>query len=153
MNWCINFFQIYWYYQVSSVGSSKKRLVFLYFFLMYIKKIVNNSQTRYYQQWKTAKKKKFVKGSKSFWRRHKKSDNMFANLSEHWDIILNRRNNFVFLRLKIYWNRLASDIIRTSGISLKHETLCHQAFSWKFHFQYFNALICVLTISCFYNYF
>ena len=35
---------------------------------------------------------------------------------QHGDIILNRSNNSVFLRLKIYLNRQVFDLIRASGI-------------------------------------
>ena len=57
-----------------------------------------------------------------------------ANMNNlnHGDIILNRSNNSVFLRLKIYWNRQVFDLIRTSGIWMKPETLRHQASSSKF---------------------
>ena len=56
----------------------------------------------------------------------------FELLFHHGDIILNRSNNSVFLRLKIYWNRQTFDLIRASGIWVKPETLRYQASSSKF---------------------
>ena len=65
----------------------------------------------------------------------------YLKLLYHGDIILNRSNNSMFLRLKTYWNWQAFDLILASGIWMKHETLRHQASSLKFHFQYFKILI------------
>ena len=48
------------------------------------------------------------------------------------NIILNRSNNSVFLRLKNYGNRQPFDLICASGIWMKSETLRHQASSSKF---------------------
>ena len=59
----------------------------------------------------------------------------FVYLLNEWDhgvIILNRSNNSVLLYWKIYWNRQVFDLIRASGISMKPETLRHQASSSKF---------------------
>ena len=54
----------------------------------------------------------------------------------HGVIILNRRqlilNNSVFLYLKIYCNRQVFHLIRAPGISMKPETLRHEASSSKF---------------------
>ena len=52
--------------------------------------------------------------------------------SEHGDMKLNRSNNSIFLRLKIYWNRQVFDLIHASGIWMKSEKLHHQASSSKF---------------------
>ena len=46
----------------------------------------------------------------------KTNQNIYTYVHGDGDIILNRSNNFMFLRLKIYWNRQAFDLIRTSGI-------------------------------------
>ena len=52
--------------------------------------------------------------------------------NKHGVIILNRSNKSVFLYLKIYWNRQVFDLIHAWEISIKPETLRHQASSWKF---------------------
>ena len=51
----------------------------------------------------------------------------------HGDI-MNRSNNSVFVRLKIYWNWQASDLIRASGIWMKLEMLRYQVSPSKFKF-------------------
>ena len=50
---------------------------------------------------------------------------------EPWRYI-NKSNNSVFLRLKIYWNLQAFDLICTPGIWMKPEMLRDQASSSKF---------------------
>ena len=61
----------------------------------------------------------------------------------HGVIILNRSSNFVFLYLKIYWNRQVFDLIRASGIWMKPETLRHQAYSSEFQILFLKVLIWV----------
>ena len=58
-------------------------------------------------------------------------ESLFAS-SNHGVIIINRSNNSVLLYWKIYWNRQVFDLIRASGISMKPETLRHQASSSNF---------------------
>ena len=70
----------------------------------------------------------------------------FVYLLNEWDhgvIILNRSNNSVLLYWKIYWNRQVFDLIRAPGISMKPETLRHQASSSKFYILYLKVLIWV----------
>ena len=47
---------------------------------------------------------------------------LLYSMSAHGVIILNRSNNFVFLYLKIYWNRQVFDFNCASGISMKPES-------------------------------
>ena len=52
----------------------------------------------------------------------------------HGVIILNGSNNSVFLYLKMYWNGQVFDLICASEISMKSQTLRHQASSSKCKF-------------------
>ena len=67
-----------------------------------------------------------------FFVERKKNLNTGNTTYKHEVIILNRSNKSVFLYLKLYWNRQVSDLIRTSGISMKPETLRHQVPSSNF---------------------
>ena len=53
-------------------------------------------------------------------------------MSEHGVTIVKRTNNSVFLYLKIYGSRQVFDLIHASEVSMKPETLRHQASSSKF---------------------